>query len=504
MNRHAKRLFHTIFIAMLITGMLCSCGKMTHLHLSSESSAPSTEHSNSENTASSGGGSSNIISTLEELISPGSVAEPYSFEALKQEMENCVQNGISERELTFSAEKGAAENVEADIRKLINETFSVAFFTESVSYSTSYRLGKLTVALDITFNERQPEYSSYMPGGTYHKGAWSEETLVQALLSAASAKTEELTLVFDAADGIDRSALLSAAGRLENENEYLLYYIKSSQGKAWDFDEGLVLYLALTYNEEASHTIYDIDGLSDLAVVSHLIDTQTDWTEKYVLHYTDEIPWEHLVTLAEMASANDCADLVCLMDTYYTSEYGGENGTITELTCRFPDGLDDRNAYLSEMRAAISSEADAAYAEYGGGDAEDLYLGIVWRLCDYISYDDALADAISADSYTTEQQYALTAWGALCKGETVCSGYASAFKAVCDKLGLPCWVINGSVADDPLDESEGHAWNAVLLDGTVYYIDITFYDATGDDRYLFFTDSGMGGRMMDEGWFLPW
>lgn len=56
-----------------------------------------------------------------------------------------------------------------------------------------------------------------------------------------------------------------------------------------------------------------------------------------------------------------------------------------------------------------------------------------------------------------EPKEAWTAYGALVTGDTVCKGYAMAWKVLMDRIGIPCLVVckgDGS-----------HLWNLVQLDG---------------------------------------
>ncbi len=50
----------------------------------------------------------------------------------------------------------------------------------------------------------------------------------------------------------------------------------------------------------------------------------------------------------------------------------------------------------------------------------------------------------------------------------VCMGYATLFKALCDKQGIECHVIIGKV------RTEQHAWNALKIDKKWYLVDVTW------------------------------
>lgn len=63
--------------------------------------------------------------------------------------------------------------------------------------------------------------------------------------------------------------------------------------------------------------------------------------------------------------------------------------------------------------------------------------------------------------------YAHSPAGCLIKKTGVCESYAKAFKALCDRVDIPCLIISG----------ENHAWNYVKMsDGLWYMVDATFDD----------------------------
>lgn len=83
---------------------------------------------------------------------------------------------------------------------------------------------------------------------------------------------------------------------------------------------------------------------------------------------------------------------------------------------------------------------------------------------DYIAntnrYDQEMAENRES-SYHSD-----TAIGALFEGKSICSGYSDAMSLFLDKLGL----------DNVRIATEEHVWNAVLIDGTWYHIDLTWDD----------------------------
>ena len=71
--------------------------------------------------------------------------------------------------------------------------------------------------------------------------------------------------------------------------------------------------------------------------------------------------------------------------------------------------------------------------------------------------------------------YIRTAYGSLVKGEAVCEGYSRAFKAVLDRLGIPCVLVSGIFRHSE-NVPELHMWTNVLVDGKWYGVDPTMDD----------------------------
>ncbi|WP_434341866.1 transglutaminase domain-containing protein [Mycoplasma putrefaciens] len=75
--------------------------------------------------------------------------------------------------------------------------------------------------------------------------------------------------------------------------------------------------------------------------------------------------------------------------------------------------------------------------------------------------------------YTRENLFKnQSAYSALVERSTVCTGYAKGFQMICEELGIPCKVKEGSSSREANSEVK-HAWNVVELDGDWYYVDPT-------------------------------
>ncbi len=90
-------------------------------------------------------------------------------------------------------------------------------------------------------------------------------------------------------------------------------------------------------------------------------------------------------------------------------------------------------------------------------------------LCKRITYDKEAANRASVI-------------GALVDGKCVCEGYARAFAYLAKKADISAVNIPGYATTD--EGTEGHMWNAVLIDGTYYAVDATWNDTTKESVYL--------------------
>lgn len=74
-----------------------------------------------------------------------------------------------------------------------------------------------------------------------------------------------------------------------------------------------------------------------------------------------------------------------------------------------------------------------------------------------------------------------TAYDCLVLGTSVCAGYATAFRSLCEKAGLTCQYVDGYPT---ADKTLYHAWNRVLVDGVWKCVDPTWNDSTGSNDFL--------------------
>lgn len=76
-----------------------------------------------------------------------------------------------------------------------------------------------------------------------------------------------------------------------------------------------------------------------------------------------------------------------------------------------------------------------------------------------------------------------TAYEALLDSAADSQGIACAFKALCDRMGVECLVVNGSL------DKQSHFWNIIKIEEDYYHMDISLLDSLGEEQCLFVRDT---------------
>lgn len=125
---------------------------------------------------------------------------------------------------------------------------------------------------------------------------------------------------------------------------------------------------------------------------------------------------------------------------------------------------------LSAKQQEFTSACEALAAEIKTAHPDDQYAQVLY-LHDYlvknVKYD------LNADEKTIH-----TAYGAIINKAAVCDGYSHAFQCIADLLGIDSFFVEGK-ATTAKGETLAHAWNVVGVEGTYYYIDVTWDCCTG-------------------------
>lgn len=124
-----------------------------------------------------------------------------------------------------------------------------------------------------------------------------------------------------------------------------------------------------------------------------------------------------------------------------------------------------RMNYLYEREDAEIKRAELDFA------ASTVLGGISEEASDFekvVYFHDAI---IKGCTFSTDEQHVNSAYGVLVTGYGQCEGYAAAMALLCDKAGIPNYIVCGSNA-----EGSTHAWNKIRLDGEWYNADCTWDD----------------------------
>ena len=112
---------------------------------------------------------------------------------------------------------------------------------------------------------------------------------------------------------------------------------------------------------------------------------------------------------------------------------------------------------------AVEEERDFVLSKLTDNDYDNIKM-VHDYLITNIEYDQ---------NYESTDSYSL--YGALIDKKAVCEGYAEAFKYLLNAAGIECELVQGSATNSE-GTTENHEWNCVCLDGTWYYIDVTWDD----------------------------
>jgi hypothetical protein len=236
--------------------------------------------------------------------------------------------------------------------------------------------------------------------------------------------------------------------------------------------------MAAIINQEISNdkiSIYHVSTEKENVIVFNLIKNRMETYVKVI--YTDEmVPskknnLKYYYSIEGIKCNYSYQDNIILYsnETYVCSGFGiksaiynqKNNNVTVEYNFEYYD-TNDQSKYSNEkINDAIKNNVSNLKTDY-----QKALWAYQWVL-DNLFYDEALKN-ISVYSGLTD------------KG-TVCIGYATLYSAVANKLGLNCRFVEGIVRND---KYALHAWNTIKLDGKWYYIDPTWGDNDGTNKYF--------------------
>lgn len=122
---------------------------------------------------------------------------------------------------------------------------------------------------------------------------------------------------------------------------------------------------------------------------------------------------------------------------------------------------------------SMDREAARARKEQIEAASDALLMGIGQEVSDYEKVKYVYETIIKNTDYDLSSQDNQNIYSVFVNHFSVCQGYAKATQYLLNRLGVECTLVMGTV-----DTGEGHAWNLVKVDGSYYYVDTTWGDAS--------------------------
>ena len=187
----------------------------------------------------------------------------------------------------------------------------------------------------------------------------------------------------------------------------------------------------------------------------------------------------------ESGALSEVLDALLCDDPYLFMFDSGSLMTVGKRNYFVPDYLMGIEKY-EQIREKVDNAADTmleALPDSGDFDKELFVHDAIINSCVY-SDEDILSES--------------TVEGVFVEKRAKCSGYARAFKLLLGKAGIESVLVHGTATDYD-ENSVKHMWNAVKLDGSWYFTDITWDDPVSDDgtNFLHHTFFNMTADMLN-------
>ena len=238
--------------------------------------------------------------------------------------------------------------------------------------------------------------------------------------------------------------------------EYCVYYINSEVSQIVSRYEAKV-----TVNYR--HTKSEIDGVVTTYSQRYLRSALLETLEKrsdYITFLTNMnmVTEDYIAdTIEELYISNPLTIVTLPKAAVNTFSGNGEGDRVIEISLDY--------VFTESLLDSMSRSINSAVDQIVDTVAEDTDALMLLSLCEkLIAHSDFDIDS-AADPNFTERDVAATAFGALANRSATSEGFALAYKALCDKLGLDCRVVPGRFNNAP------HYWNIVYIDGDYYHVD---------------------------------
>jgi len=413
----------------------------------------------------------------------------FSEEAFLSELALQVEHKSTEFFFYCRADETLEQKIDSALEKAYNQ-YLIGNNVENITWNI-----RTLIDAEISF---EIEYKETFEDKRSEAIAYDPESFFRLILDSVLTKNDIRVLLIN--DGTLTSEFLEDAinqATFDSGSAIINYYLSSTQYSIATFSD----YAAITVNFQYTPDTVAYESLSvpaDMRHAAELLDEQWDTSDTAYLYYphgTGIDSAELCDQLIATGVSNDVDDPY-LCDLCEWTVYGEKDNLL--VLRKLYDSYNMQT--LQQQREELLQEARSIANELTSENEKDKIKELGKLLAGRIQYDHEIANKITADAELThEENIARTAYGALIGGKTVCSGYAKAFKLICDTVGIDCWIVDGEANE------EGHEWNAVFLDGKIYYVDVTFADTGRMKKFYLFDEKVLEkeGYVIDENFYVP-
>lgn len=279
-------------------------------------------------------------------------------------------------------------------------------------------------------------------------------------------------------DGIIEEDVDLACSQLMNDNPVGAYAVSSITGSPTK----IVSYYQIEINITYKVTKKQLDSIIPVSSTRYLKTELQDALSRYEPSMTVH---SKNIVLSEAEALSYVSDIYyanpreIVMMPVTTVEFYPENGSNRIIVFTF--GYTKYEASTLRTMEINLNNTVQKIAESVSGDDGEILLALAERLMEITDYD---AETAAGGDYSN-QNSAATAYGALVNAQAVGEGYAMAYKALCDELGIECYVVLGEL------DGKQQAWNIVELEDYYYHIDVSMCDVNGIASSFLLGDTAM-------------
>ncbi len=223
------------------------------------------------------------------------------------------------------------------------------------------------------------------------------------------------------------------------------------------------------------------DLQSKYQAVDKAIITAWEKREKELIIYDYQIKLEDFYELRDHVEFNNTEYFFVEFSDRCT--YVEENGFIYSLYFQYNFTNEEIDRMIIEFDAKCSMIFNAIPSD---STVEEKLLFIHDFIASRTSYDESVYEG----KPSSNEKYIYNAYGCIVKERAVCEGISEAFKYLCKRLGIECYLVTSLAMR--------HEWNMVKIGNNYYHIDITqdapvfnldkhgFHQSPGDITHRFF------------------